>query len=292
MAKPGSKGNTTRKRVTELFTTFFKGTDGTPAAGEETQQGTRNTPGGSRSLSSREEPVEVNIGPGESPQEFTKRLGLRFKDGTLLVRALTHRSYLNEHSEALEDNERLEFLGDAVLDFVVGAWLYNRYPEMPEGDLTRMRSALVYTEQLANFGRKIGLGSAMRLGKGESQAGGRERSALLCDTFEALVGALYLDANIEEVKTFIAPLLEEASETVLANQATEDPKSSFQEWAQSQGFQAPYYVTRGSVGPDHSKIFEVDVLVNGHIYGTGTGPSKQTAAKAAALEALKRLGLV
>ena len=130
----------------------------------------------------------------ETPQEFARRLGLHFKDVMLLSRALTHRSYLNEHSEALEDNERLEFLGDAVLDFVVGAWLYNRYPEMPEGDLTRMRSALVYTEQLANFGRIIGLGVAMRLGKGESQAGGRERSALLCDTFEALIGAIYLDS--------------------------------------------------------------------------------------------------
>ncbi len=115
----------------------------------------------------------------EAPADFARRLGLPFGDVLLLSRALTHRSYLNEHSEALEDNERLEFLGDAVLDFVVGAWLYNRYPEMPEGDLTRMRSALVYTEQLAVFGRMIDLGGAMRLGRGEAQAGGRERSALL-----------------------------------------------------------------------------------------------------------------
>lgn len=291
MAKHGSKGNITHKGVTS-FLKFFKGTDGTPAAGTPTPQATYNQPGGLRSLSSRENMVEANNGNVESPQDFAKRLGLRFKDVTLLSRALTHRSYLNEHSEALEDNERLEFLGDAILDFVVGAWLYNRYPEMPEGDLTRMRSALVYTEQLAHFGRIIGLGSAMRLGKGEAQAGGRDRSALLCDTFEALIGAIYLDSSIDAVRTFISPLLEVASETVLANQATEDPKSSFQEWAQSQGFQAPYYVTRGSVGPDHSKVFEVDVLVNGQVYGTGTGSSKQAAAKSAALEALKQLGLV
>ena len=138
-------------------------------------------------------------GQEETPQEFAQRLGLVFDDWLLLSRALTHRSYLNEHSEALEDNERLEFLGDAVLDFVVGAWLYHRYPEMPEGDLTRMRSGLVYTEQLAEFARKIQLGNAMRLGRGETQSGGRSRSALLCDTFEALIGALYLDCSIEKV---------------------------------------------------------------------------------------------
>ena len=107
----------------------------------------------------------------ETPQELAQRLGLHFKDWLLLSRALTHRSYLNEHPEALEDNERLEFLGDAVLDFVVGAWLYNRYPEMPEGDLTRMRSALVQSEALASFARQIDLGNAMRLGRGEDQGG-------------------------------------------------------------------------------------------------------------------------
>ena len=116
-------------------------------------------------------------GQEETPQEFAQRLGLKFNDWLLLSRALTHRSYLNEHSEALEDNERLEFLGDAVLDFIVGAWLYNRCPEMPEGDLTRLRSALVYTEQLAEFARMINLHKAMRLGRGEAAAGGRERAA-------------------------------------------------------------------------------------------------------------------
>jgi ribonuclease-3 len=226
----------------------------------------------------------------ESPQEFARRLGLPFNDWLLLSRALTHRSYLNEHTEALEDNERLEFLGDAVLDFVVGAWLYNRYPEMPEGDLTRMRSALVYTDQLANFGRAVGLGNAMRLGRGESQAGGRDRSALLCDTFEAVIGALYLDSGIDAVLDFVGPLLDEASDEILAKRRTEDPKSMFQEWAQGEGFSAPQYITRSAAGPDHSKVFEVDALVNGKIYGSGNGPSKQAAAKAAARDALFKLG--
>ncbi|GAP17724.1 ribonuclease III [Levilinea saccharolytica] len=227
----------------------------------------------------------------ESPQQLAQRLNLPFTDWMLLGRALTHRSYLNEHPEALEDNERLEFLGDAVLDFVVGAWLYNRYPEMPEGDLTRMRSALVHTEQLAYFAGLLNLGQAMRLGRGESQGGGRERPALLCDTFEAVIGALYLHAGVDAVIQFISPLLEDAAEDVLANHKAEDPKSQFQEWAQAQGYTTPIYQTRSATGPDHSKKFDVDVLVNGEIYGSGSGSSKQAAAKMAAQNALDRLGL-
>ncbi len=228
----------------------------------------------------------------ESPRDLAERLGLAFKDLLLLSRALTHRSYLNEHPEALEDNERLEFLGDAVLDFVVGAWLYNRYPEMPEGDLTRMRSALVYTDQLANFSRMINLGNAMRLGRGESHGGGRDRSPILCDTFEAFIGAIYLDQGLDVVIKFISPLLGKAADEVLYTHRIDDPKSMFQEWIQSQGFPAPQYVTRNISGPDHSKNFEVEVIVNDAIYGTGSGHSKQQATKAAARDALNRLGLI
>ncbi len=228
----------------------------------------------------------------EAPRDFAHRLALPFSDRLLLSRALTHRSYLNEHTDALEDNERLEFLGDAVLDFIVGAWLYNRYPEMPEGDLTRMRSALVYTEQLANFARRINLGNAMRLGRGESQAGGRDRSALLCDTFEAVIGALYLDAGIQAVLSFMSPLLDEASDEILLLRKSEEPKSLFQEWAQAEGYSAPQYVTRSAAGPDHSKLFEVEALVNGKVFGSGSGNSKQAAAKAAARDALIKIGLL
>lgn len=228
----------------------------------------------------------------ESPQELAKRVNLRISDWLLLSRALTHRSYLNEHPEALEDNERLEFLGDAVLDFVVGAWLYHRFPEMPEGDLTRMRSALVHTEELAEFAEKMDLGRAMRLGRGESQAGGRTRPALLCDTFEAVIGALYLDGGIPAVNHLLEDLLVEAAEDILLNNKNEDPKSLFQEWAQSQGYQAPQYATRNATGPDHSKIFEVEVLLDGESFGRGSGQSKQAAAKAAANFALIKLGIV
>jgi ribonuclease-3 len=227
----------------------------------------------------------------ETPQQLAERLHLPFRDSMLLSRSLTHRSYLNEHPEAIEDNERLEFLGDAVLDFIVGAWLYNRYPEMPEGDLTRMRSALVHTEQLAVFARQLKLGNAMRLGRGEVQTGGQDRSALLCDTFEALVGALYLHTDINAVQAFISPLLEKFSDYILATHQNEDPKSQLQEWAQARGYSAPQYITRDSNGPDHAKVFDVDVIIAGEVYGSGNGHSKQAAAKVAARNALRHLGI-
>lgn len=246
-----------------------------------------------RSLSSRETSLTNNIisNDREKPQDFANRIGIRFSDSLLISRALTHRSYLNEHPEALEDNERLEFLGDAILDFVVAAWLYNRYPEMPEGDLTRMRSALVHTEQLAEYGRIINLGNAMRLGKGEFHAGGNNRSALLCDTFEAIVGAIYLDCGIESAWNFIATFLEEAADDIIINHKAEDPKGKLQEWVQSQGYPTPQYVTRRATGPDHSKIFEVDVIINDEICASGTGHSKQAATKSAAVSALQKYGI-
>lgn len=228
---------------------------------------------------------------GESPQELAWRLDLPIQDNLLLSRALTHRSYLNEHPEALEDNERLEFLGDAVLDFLVGAWLYNHFPEMAEGELTRLRSALVRTEQLAEFAQQISLGAAMRLGRGEAEGGGRERLALLCATFESLIGALFLDGGIEAVSKFVEPMLHEAASSILAARREQDPKSLFQEWIQSQGFGPPLYRTVATTGPDHAKSFEVEVVVNGQIYGHGYGHSKQAAAKAAARDALQSLGL-
>lgn len=243
--------------------------------------------------------MAVNLGSGnrvnqrETPREMAKRLDLSFNDWLLLNRALTHRSYLNEHPEALEDNERLEFLGDAVLDFIAAAWLYNRYPEMPEGDLTRMRSALVHTEALANFARKIQLGNSMLLGRGEMNSGGTDRDPLLCDTFEALVGAFFLDSNdIEKVTAFVVPFFDAVADDAVQNRKIEDPKGLLQEWVQAQGNLAPKYVIRRTYGPDHSKVFEVDVLVNGTVMASGTGHSKQAATKDAATAALKKNNLI
>lgn len=227
----------------------------------------------------------------ETPLEFANRLGLQFSDILLLNRALTHRSYLNEHPDALEDNERLEFLGDAVLDFLVGAWLYNHFPEMREGELTRMRSALVRTDTLAEFAVDIGLGEVMRLGRGEDESGGRDRPAILCGMFEALIGALYIEAGFNAVRDFVEPMLAEAVEVILVGRNDHDAKSLFQEWAQSQNLGTPLYRTIAAHGPDHAKTFEVEVLVDGKVYGSGVGKSKQAAAKEAARKALIALDI-
>ena len=235
--------------------------------------------------------MSVQNNAEETPAELVKRLNLPFADLFVLTRALTHRSYLNEHPEAVEDNERLEFLGDAVLNFVVGAWLYDHYPEMPEGDLPRMRSSLVDTKQLAINASQLNLGAAMRLGRGEIQSGGRVRPALLCNTFEALIGALYLQAGIEYVQKFMGDLCEQFADAILDGHKNEDPKSSLQEWSQAQGLGTPLYMIKNITGPEHAKVFEIDALIDGKIYGSGTGASKQMAEKAAASAALKSLRL-
>ena len=225
----------------------------------------------------------------ETPQEFAQRVGLSFRNMGLLMRALTHRSYLNEYRDAPEDNERLEFLGDAILDFLVGEWLYHRFPEKREGDLTRIRAALVCREQLAAFARQIDLGRAMRLGRGEAANGGRERDTLLSATFEALIGALYLDSGLETVRAFLMPLLEPAIALILEQRLDEDPKSVLQEWVQARGHASPTYHTISVEGPEHQRIFRIEVRVDGEPWGVGTGPSKREATKAAALDALQRI---
>ncbi len=224
--------------------------------------------------------------------DLQQQAGITFRNEGLLYRALTHRSYLNEHSQETEDNERLEFLGDAVLDFLVGAMLYNRFPEMQEGQLTRLRASLVRTEQLAELARQIGIGQHIRLGKGEDEAGGREREALLCDVFEAILGGLYLDSGLEAVKEFVERLFLPVAAEIAREQTDIDAKSYFQEWAQSDLNFTPQYVTVSAEGPDHEKTFTVEVRVNGEIYGTGAGRSKQAAAQAAAMDALKRVGAI
>ncbi len=223
--------------------------------------------------------------------EFLNQFSLEPHDRRLFLRALTHRSHLNEHPDAVEDNERLEFLGDAVLDFLVGAWLYHHFPEMQEGELTKLRSALVRTEQLADFAQIIDLGRLMRLGRGEEDGGGRNRPPLLCATFEALIGAIYLQGGISSVQVFIQPFLEKAVYQILSERKDQDPKSILQEWAQANGFGPPTYRTISTSGPEHDKIFEIEVLVNHTVYGVGIGHSKQAATKAAARNAITALDI-
>lgn len=236
-------------------------------------------------MTSQDDPEE------DAPIEFADRVGLKFKNNGLLRRAFTHRSYLNEHKQVLEDNERLEFLGDAVLDFLVGAWLYNHFPEMAEGQLTRLRAALVGNQQLAEFARQLNMGDAMLLGKGEIESKGNERDGLLGASFEAVVGAIYLDSGMDAVRTFVEPLLDTTIIQVLTLRRDLDAKSTLQEWSQAEGLGTPYYRIVASSGPDHDKSFEIEVIINGTIYGKGYGSSKQAAAKMAAQATLEMIGI-
>jgi ribonuclease-3 len=225
-----------------------------------------------------------------SLQDVQTKNNITFADLSLLQRALTHRSYINEHpDQAVEDNERLEFLGDAVLDFVTGEWLYNRFPEMREGRLTRLRAALVRTETLADIGQICFLGEGLLLGRGEEDSGGRARQANLCGAFEAVIGALYLDQGLSAVQAFVIPLFEPALQTILETDADKDAKSLLQEWSQAKLSLTPTYQTVLASGPDHNKEFTVEVVIGNTVYGQGTGRSKQVAAQKAARAALKRI---
>jgi ribonuclease-3 len=212
-----------------------------------------------------------------------QRIGHRFLDPTLLKRALTHPSYVNEHPEdETGDNQRLEFLGDAVLDFIAGAWVFCHYPDFDEGRMTRLRAALVRTKTLAQLAREVGLGQVLRLGRGEEEAGGRERDANLCDAFEALAGALYLDGGLLAAEAFVEPMIEPISDAMLAAAADWDAKSRLQEWSQAELGVTPRYRIVGEKGPDHAKTFMAQVLLGRRLAGEGEGHSKQAAEQAAA----------
>jgi ribonuclease III len=226
-----------------------------------------------------------------SVRALVERLGLPVNNLSLFVRAFTHRSYVNENATAVEDNERLEFLGDAVLDFVVGAWVYNHFPEMAEGELTKLRSALVRTDSLAAFARRLDFGPALRLGRGELASGGRDRDNLLCGTFEAFIGALYLETDIETATQFIEPLLESNRDQIFSRPDLADAKSRLQEWTQGQKLGSLNYALVETTGPDHARTFVVEVRLNGEPLGRGRGSSKATAEQEAATAALEKLGI-
>ncbi len=223
-------------------------------------------------------------------QKFQERHQLYFNDQLLLVRALTHRSFLNEQEDEDErDNERLEFLGDAVLDFIVTRTLFARFPDMPEGELTRLRSALVRTDTLADLALELDLGAVLRMGRGEELTGGRSRRNLLCDAFEALLGALYLDQGTERVAEFVTPLLMPMVEYILAEGLHIDARSKLQEWSQGTVGLTPVYEVVAEDGPDHEKEFNVEVVIGEQPVAQGQGRSKQLAAQAAARNALRGL---
>ncbi len=209
-----------------------------------------------------------------------------FKDINLLITAFTHRSYLNEHKKsANEHNERLEFLGDAVLELVSTEYLYTNYSE-PEGVLTNWRSALVRTESISAAASRLGFEQFLRLSRGEKRGSERARMQILANCFEAVVGALYIDQGYDAVKKFITECLLVTFEEILETGSWMDPKSHLQELAQSREGFTPQYKVLSEEGPDHEKTFKVGVFVNGSQKGEGSGPSKQAGQQQAAIAAL------
>ncbi len=218
-------------------------------------------------------------------------LGIQFDNLTLLAQALTHSSFVNEYDgEAIvQDNERLEFLGDAVLDLIVADMLYRKYPHVSEGDLTQLRAALVKTESLANIGASFQLGDYLRIGHGEEISGGRERLSILCRAFEAVIGAIYLDRGLASVVEFVTPPLLALLDHTINNKLHIDARSELQERVQEKLNITPSYRVASSDGPEHAKEFHVEVTVGDRVVGSGSGSSKRTAAQDAARVALEQL---
>ena len=221
--------------------------------------------------------------------EIQRHLEYTFRQPALLRLALTHPSYAHEHPEEGGEehhNQRLEFLGDAILDFLVAAWLCERFPNFSEGPLTRLRATLVCTASLARLARELGLGAALRVGHGEQVNGGQEREANLCDALEATVGALYLDGGLEAVWSRLEPWFAGETRTILQTESYVDAKSRLQEWAQAEGGVTPTYRIVAESGPDHAKTFTAQVLLGERVLGEGSGSSKRAAEQAAAQQAL------
>ncbi|MBI3396545.1 MAG: ribonuclease III [Spirochaetia bacterium] len=221
---------------------------------------------------------------------FLKRLSVKPGNAELFEEALTHRSFLNESGGAERDNQRLEYLGDSVLGLVVNDYLYSAFPHSAEGELARMKSAVVSEAALADIARVIELGDVIRMGRGADVGGGRTRPSILADAFEALIGAIYLDSGLEGARKFLLRLFPERISRVHdSERGGMDSKSTLQEWIQKQTHVTPYYEIVSESGPDHKKEFSVKVIVNGEEIGRGSGTSRKRAEQAAAEAALDRL---
>jgi ribonuclease-3 len=242
-------------------------------------------------LTSRDEPPADPELPRDPVLALEARLGMLFSDRALPLSALTHKSYVNEHrEEALQDNERLEFLGDAVIDLAVSHRLMERFPAAREGDLSKMRAAVVDEQGLSEMARALGLGALLRLGRGEELTGGRQKASLLADAMEAVVAAIYVEAGLQAVLGLIDRFLGEAFARAAAGTLDRDYKTQLQELAQSRLRATPRYRVVAQRGPDHSKIFEVETDLRGEVVGRGEGRSKKDAEQAAAKLALDALG--
>ncbi len=228
----------------------------------------------------------------ETLADFQARLGYTFRDPALLARALTHRSFSNEHREVrFPNNERLEFLGDAVLGFVIGEFIYHSFPNLQEGALSKIKAHLVSAEMLGTKGRALGLGLFLRMGTGEARSGGSEKLSLIADAVEALVAAVYLDGGLPAAESLVRAIFApDVAGIDIGDLSFHDYKTALQEAAQGLGLPLPEYHVVDEYGPDHEKAFVVQVFWDGVAFAHGSGSSKREAQRKAAKEALKKLG--
>ncbi len=227
---------------------------------------------------------------GTNLAELEANLGFVFDDKSLLQRALTHRSFLNENPDLpWLDNERLEFLGDAILGFVTAEHLYHRFPEMKEGDLTSLRAALVRGQTLAEFATQLDLGPYLLISRGEEAGRGRARPALLAATFEAVLGALYFDQGLPAVRELIVRMIDDKTQDILQERLDRNAKSLLQELSQGRLKVTPAYRLVETRGPDHAREFTVEAVLGERVYGVGSGRNKQAAEQEAARDAISRL---
>lgn len=220
---------------------------------------------------------------------FEQEIHYSFKNKSLLKQALTHSSYANEGKKHLQNNERLEFLGDSVLSIVVAEHLFRNFKHIPEGELTRLRASLVCEQALFEFSQKIHLGDYLLLGKGEENTGGRERPSIVSDAFEAVIAAVFLDGGMEEAKRYVLSFIPENLTPEMAHSLA-DYKTALQEIIQQNREEKVEYVLTSESGPDHNKTFEVEVRLNSNVIGSGKGKSKKQAEQNAAKEALVLMG--
>ena len=222
------------------------------------------------------------------PASLLTSLGLPAPEGSIYELALTHRSFAFEHEVPLPHNERLEFLGDAVLGFIITDMIFRTRPELPEGELTKLRKSVVEGKALAQIARDVGLGAHLRLGKGEEASGGRDKDSLLENTFEALIGAVYIDRGLAALTEILEPVFGSLLDDSATSGSGEDAKTALQEYVVRERGTRPSYRVASS-GPDHDKRFDADVYINEELYGVGSGTSKKAAEQVAAREALDRL---
>ncbi|HMS23130.1 MAG TPA: ribonuclease III [Candidatus Levybacteria bacterium] len=212
-----------------------------------------------------------------------------FKNKQLFSQVFTHRSYLNESPDAIESNERLEFLGDSILSFIVSSYIYEHYPSLKEGELTSLRSVLTNTQTLYQFASELDLGNQLKLSKGEESTGGRINKTILANTFEALLGGIFIDQGIEAASKFVHTVIILKIDEVVNSQGLKDPKSMLQEKTQEKSKTSPLYKIVNEEGPDHAKIYTAGVFLDEKLLAEGSGHSKQEAEKSAAANALKVL---